>query len=125
MDLRLKIKKYKIEGKEYELRCNMNVLAEVQEMNDGEILRALNHTRSFKTALQVGAAMLNDYAEEKGWPERFTEKGLGRLIPPKDTAYFSNLVIDLLYNSLQSNKESYEDERKDDIEKKVNTSQSK
>ena len=36
MDMRLQTTKYSIAGKEYELRCNMNVLAEVQEMN-GEV----------------------------------------------------------------------------------------
>lgn len=102
MDMRLQTTKYSIAGKEYKLRCNMNVLAEVQEMNGGEIIRALNNSRSFRTALQVGAAMLNDYAEENGWPERFTEKSLGRLIPTRETAAFSRMIVDMLYHALRA-----------------------
>ena len=125
MDMRLQTTKYSIAGKEYELRCNMNVLAEVQEMNGGEIIHALNNSRSFRTALQVGAAMLNDYAEENGWPERFTEKSLGRLIPTRETAAFSHMIVDMLYHALRAEDDPGENEMEEDNEKNAETSQSK
>ena len=127
-DIRLKTVKYMLAGKEYTLTCNMNVLAELQEVNDGEILRALNNARSIRTALQAGAAMLNDCAEENGWTERFTEKSLGRLIPPRETAAFSRMVSNLLYNALSADgdqdADAGEDHNEDD-EKNAEASQSK
>jgi len=100
-DIRLKTEKYTIDGREYTLRCNMNVLADVQEANNGDLLGALDRRKSLNTALLVGAAMLNDYADECGLTERFTAKSLGRKIPPSDMMRFSAIVTDLLFNALK------------------------
>ena len=91
-DLRLETLPCEYEGRRYLLRCNMNVLADVQEMNGGTISPALEGKRGQKTALQFLAAMMNDYADEQGWfdepedggePVRakpFTPRGLGRVL---------------------------------------------
>ena len=91
-DLRLESMPFEFEGRRYLLRCNMNVLADVQEMNGGEISPALNGKRAHKSALQFLAAMMNDYADEQGWfdpaPETgtpilekpFTPRALGRVM---------------------------------------------
>lgn len=91
-DLRLETLPFEYEGRRYLLRCNMNVLADVQEMNGGTISPALEGKRGQKTALQFLAAMMNDYADEQGWfdePEDggepvlakpFTPRGLGRVL---------------------------------------------
>lgn len=91
-DLRLETLPFEHEGRRYLLRCNMNVLADVQEMNGGTISPALEGKRGQKTALQFLAAMMNDYADEQGWfdePEDggepvlakpFTPRGLGRVL---------------------------------------------
>lgn len=91
-DLRLETLPFEFEGRRYVLRCNMNVLADVQEMNNGVISSALDGRRGQKTALQFLAAMMNDYADEQGWfdePEDggepvlakpFTPRGLGRVL---------------------------------------------
>lgn len=100
-DIRLKTEKYTVDGREYELRCNMNVLADVQEANNGDLLGALDRRKSLNTALLVGAAMLNDYADECGLPERFTAKSLGRKISPSDMMRFAAIVSDLLFNALK------------------------
>ncbi len=71
MDMRLKTAKYTVSGKEYELCCNMNVLADVQETVDGDMLKLFNSGTTYKTVLVFGAAMLNEYADAQGWPERF------------------------------------------------------
>ena len=78
MDLRLESMPFVFEGRTYQLRCNMNVLADVQEMNGGVISPALNGKRGQKSALQFLAAMMNDYADEQGWPERYTIKQVKR-----------------------------------------------
>ena len=69
---------FELDGKRYKLRCNMNVLADVQEAYDGDFMESLNSKSSMKGILEFLAAMLNDYADEQGWPERFTAKQLGR-----------------------------------------------
>lgn len=69
---------YELDGKQYRLRCNMNVLADVQEAYDGDFMESLNSKSSMKGILEFLAAMLNDYADEMNWPERFTAKQLGR-----------------------------------------------
>ena len=91
-DLRLETLPFEFEGRRYLLRCNMNVLADVQEMNDGVISPALEGKRAQKSVLQFLAAMMNDYADEQGWfdePEDggepvlakpFTPRGLGRVL---------------------------------------------
>lgn len=91
-DLRLETLPFEFEGRRYLLRCNMNVLADVQEMNGGFIDPAFNEKRSQKSVLQFLAAMMNDYADEQGWfdepedggepvlAEPFTPRGLGRVL---------------------------------------------
>ncbi len=69
---------FELDGKRYMLRCNMNVLADVQEEYDGDFMESLNGKKAMKGILVFIAAMLNDYADEMGWPERFTAKQLGR-----------------------------------------------
>jgi hypothetical protein len=77
-DVRMREIRYELDGKQYRLRCNMNVLADVQEAYDGDFMESLNSKSSMKGILEFLAAMLNDYADEMNWPERFTAKQLGR-----------------------------------------------
>jgi len=77
-DLRLEELPFEFEGKTYLLRANMNVLADVQEVYGGAITDALTDGRPYRSVMEFLAAMMNDYAEEMGWPERFTRKSLGR-----------------------------------------------
>lgn len=77
MDIRLESMPFKFGGKEYLLRCNFNVLADVQEYYNGDMIAALTGN-PMKSVLVFLAAMMNDYADEKGWEERFTAKGIGR-----------------------------------------------
>ena len=77
-DIRLEEIPFEFDGKQFKLRCNMNVLADVQEAFDGEISTALSGKAPLKSVVEFLAAMLNDYADEMGWPERYTSKELGR-----------------------------------------------
>ena len=77
-DIRLEEKPFEIDGKIYKLRCNMNVLADVQEAYNGDFTEALSEKNTLRSSLCFLAAMLNDYADEQGWQERYTAKQLGR-----------------------------------------------
>lgn len=110
MDVRLKTAKYVVEGKEYELRCNMNVLADVQEGQGGNFLSLLQSPNVVRTALVFGAAMLNDYADEKGWPERYTDRQLGRMISADDFSGFSSLVMGLVVSAAGKTAEDGDDD---------------
>ena len=78
MDIRLETMPFELGGKTYQLRCNMNVLADVQEQYGGDFAAALDAGHSMRSVLDFLAAMLNDYADEQGWPERFSSRDLGR-----------------------------------------------
>lgn len=79
MDIRLEEMRFEVGGKTYLLRCNMNVLADVQEAYGGDFASALDGKGTMRSTLVFLAAMLNDYADEMGWEERFTAKSLGRM----------------------------------------------
>lgn len=104
MDIRLKTLPFVFEGRTYQLRCNMNVLADVQEANGGRIDTALSGQRGLRSALMFLAAMMTDYADEKGWtdddgqPLAFTWRGLGRALRVEDvpTSQIITLVLDAL-----------------------------
>ena len=77
-DIRLEEVPFEIGGKKYKLRFNMNVLADVQEAYGGNIGAAIRADNPSRTVLILLAAMLNDYADEQGWDEHWTEKKVGR-----------------------------------------------
>ena len=79
-DIRLEELPFEFEGKRFLLRCNMNVLADVQELHGGMISEAMSSKKSMSSMLEWLAAMMNDYADEKCWPERYTAKKLGRKV---------------------------------------------
>lgn len=70
--LRLEEKTVEIDGKEYVLRCNMAVLEALQEAHEGNFSEVLNMP-AMQGMVEIFAAMLTDYAEEKGW-ETWTPK---------------------------------------------------
>lgn len=77
-DLRLQELDFDFDGRRYKLRCNMNVLADVQEDFGGVLTPAVSGGAAMKSTLSFLAAMLNDYAEDMGWPERYTRRELGK-----------------------------------------------
>lgn len=80
-DIRLEEFPFEFEGKTYILRCNMNVLADVQDAFGGDLGAALRDDSPARSVLEFLAAMMNDYADDMGWQERFTAKKLGRKFP--------------------------------------------
>lgn len=95
-DLRLESAPFTFEGRNYTLRCNMNVLADVQEAYGGDIAPALSGRGTLRSVLEFLAAMMNDYADEQGWfdpdpytgevvlQRRFTFRSLGRKLRRED-----------------------------------------
>lgn len=78
MSLRLEQIPFDFNGKTYMLRCNMAVLEDIQDAHGGDLAEALNPERAINSAVEFLTAMLNDYADEQGWPERYTIKQVKR-----------------------------------------------
>ena len=84
-DIRLEEMPFEFDGKTFLLCCNMNVLADVQDAFDGQISGALSGESPTKSVLAFLTAMLNDYAEGQGWPERYSMREVGRRLTPAMT----------------------------------------
>ena len=102
MDLRLPTMPFEFNGKTYELCCNMNVLADVQEAYNGSLMAALRNPSSIKAATTFLSAMLNDCAETNGWPERYTARQVGRLLGgnPENVKLLSTTVGGFIRKSM-------------------------
>lgn len=79
MSIRLETKQLELGGKTYELRCNMAVLDALQEAHDGDF-GAIMEAPTLKILPEILAAMLNDYAEDHGWPCDFTAKKVSKMV---------------------------------------------
>lgn len=110
MDIRLQQEPFEINGKTYMLRCNFNVLADVQEAFDGDFLAALDSSHSYRGVLEFITAMLNDYADEQGWPERYTAKKVGRLIPMNSKEAWQMKIAKLIVSAVSGEGETSETE---------------
>lgn len=121
-DLRLKTADVTVGGRTYKISCNMNVLADVQEMYDGNMSKALEDTtangmRNFLTA------MVNDARDSLG-EEPLTAKQVGREIS------FSNakkIVMPLILAAFVPSKNEQQEEleeRENGDEKNSMTTQS-
>lgn len=111
-DLRLESLPFPYNGRIYKLRCNMNVLADVQEENGGNISPAFDGKRGMKSALQFLAAMMNDWADEQGWPERFTSRELGRVLRTEEVPMSE--IIGLVLRALTAPKTANPDASEED-----------
>lgn len=111
-DIRLQTEPLELGGKTYLLRCNFNVLADVQEAFGGDFLAAMDDKQSFRAVTEFTAAMANDYADEMGWPERFTARQMGRLLPMNDLKLWQTKIAQLVLSAL-SGGETVEDEGDD------------
>ena len=86
MSLKLEEVPFEFEGKTYMLRCNMAVLEEIQEAHGGDLGAALDPKKAVKSAVEFLTAMINDYAEDQGWKERYTRKQVARRLSFGDLA---------------------------------------
>lgn len=111
-DIRLQSELLELGGKTYLLRCNFNVLADVQEAFGGDFLAAMDDKNNFRAVTEFAAAMCNDYADEMGWPERFTARQMGRLLPMKEQNIWKMKIARLILTAL-GGEESAQDEGSD------------
>ena len=77
--LRLEEKPVEFDGKQYLLRCNMAVLDALQEAHNGDF-GELMKLEPRQAAPEILAAMLNDYAEDMGWEERWTRRQIAKRV---------------------------------------------
>lgn len=112
MSIKLETLPFEYEGKTYQLRCNMNVLSDVQDLHDGDLGAALDEKRPLRSVLEFLAAMMNDYADEMGWPERFTARQLGRKLTRPELPEVMRLVVSSLIAEKRSDDTPAEDAEK-------------
>lgn len=102
MDVRQKTAEFAYEGRVYDLTCNMNVLADVQEEFDGDLMRALRSVTRIRTTMIFLAAMLNDAAEtqdlrgEDGKLLHVTARELGKRLTMEQTTEAARTVASLI-----------------------------
>jgi len=96
-----KIETFELEGKTYCLRCNMNVLAEVQTAYDGDLVKALDNVRGIESTLVFLCAMMNDWADERAEQgdysyAKYTPKQLGRILTLSQVGSVGETVFGLV-----------------------------
>lgn len=100
-DIRLKKHTFEYAGRTYILSVNMNVLADLQELHNGDLNEVLQKKRTMKTVFEIAAAAMNDYADMNGWPERITAKELGRNAGAAGFKRLSEPMMDMLLAALK------------------------
>lgn len=116
-DVRLKTAEFEYAGRVYNLTCNMNVLADVQEEYGGDLMRALKRVTSLKTTLVFLAAMLNDAAEtqglrgEDGNLVRVTAHEIGRKLTLAQTTEAAQMIAGLIVASMPEAKKDEANEK--------------
>lgn len=112
MDIRLKTQPFDFDGKTFQLCCNMNVLADVQSVYEGNIRIALESPDKVRSLLEFLTAMLNDYADSQNWEGRYTSRQVGRLLKPSQLNMISETVMGLVVDSLKDESDTEEEAEK-------------
>jgi len=99
-DLRLKTADLTVGGRNYKVCCNMNVLADVQEMYSGKLGKGLADT-SARGLIRWLTAMINDARDDLG-EEPLTEKQVGKMLPASELAEMRKVLAGLLMSSLRA-----------------------
>lgn len=108
-DIRIPSADVEVCGRGYHIEMNMNVLADLQEQNDGNMLDFLRGNRTYKTGMMIAAALLNEAADIAGTGEHFDAKTLGRQMNTAKALKLVDTCINLLYDALR-------DEDAEDVE---------
>ena len=125
-DCRLPTMPFEIDGRTFVLRCNMNVLADVEQLHNGSLMEALEQPGVLTTSKEFLSAMLNDYADEQGWDARYTPRSVGRLLPPSPEYVnrMREIITDLVLRSVTSGSSGASAQDQEDPEKNGMTTQS-
>lgn len=79
--IKLEEKSIELNGRTYVLRMNMSVLDRIMQVCDGEVKNLLEKSVYDSSAITV-AAMLNDYAEDQGWDQDWTDRKVKKIFNP-------------------------------------------
>lgn len=112
-DIRIPSADVEVCGRGYHIEMNMNVLADLQEQNDGNMLDFLRGNRTYKTGMMIAAALLNEAADIAGTGEHFDAKTLGRQINTAKALKLVDTCINLLYDALRDDAEDTADGEED------------
>lgn len=116
-DIRIQELHFVFEGRKYNLRCTMNVVADVQAQNGGDLMSALNDVSPFQSVLVWLAAMMNNYAEVMGWEDfaPYTARALGNKLTPNQVPLTD--IMGLVRSSLFVQSEAEADQQSEGNEK--------
>lgn len=109
-DLRIPTAELNVGGTTYTVTCNMNVLADIQEAADGDFVSVLSGKKSFRSALIIGAALINESNALAGKPERITPDKLGRMVEPAKANEFSSACVGIIYKALAPGEDNEQEE---------------
>lgn len=113
MDIRLKTAKFTLGNEEYDICCNMNVLADVQEMHGGNLGAALDSAGTLRTTLCFLTAMINDARDTQGL-EPYSVKEVGRKVACGSMRYVRETVMRLVTMALISDEAAKADETEEE-----------
>ena len=100
MDIRVKSIPLEFDGETYQLTVNMNVLADVQEENGGDLRAVFGKKRIFAGLLAFLSAAINEAADAKGLQKRYTPRQVGRLLTPKQFFALQKPMMELVSAAL-------------------------
>ena len=121
MGLQLKTAPFEFDGKVFQLCCNMNVLADVQEHFGGDLKFILSSNATLSCVTAFLTAMLNDYADSQNWAERYTVSQVGRQLDPAPAAMEerNQMVLDLIYSAIVTQSSAEELQKKTEVPKEL------
>ena len=123
MDIRLKTIPLEFDGETYQLAVNMNVLADVQEENGGDMRAVLSEKRILTGLLAFLSAAINEAADAKGLQKRYTPRQVGRLLTPKQFFALQKPMMELVSAALGSGAPEDPSETEEDAAKNPETTQ--
>ena len=100
-DIRLKTTTWQFAEREWQLCCNMNVLADVQAIY-GDLGSALSGENTVRSVLDFLACMMNDWADTQGWQVRYTGRELGRALDWQSFQTVQAIVMELVTGAITS-----------------------
>lgn len=123
MDVRLKTIPLEFDGETYQLTVNMNVLADVQEENGGDMRAVLSEKRILTGLLAFLSAAINEAADAKGLQKRYTPRQVGRLLTPEQFFALQTPMMELVAAALGTGAPEDPSETEEDAAKNPETTQ--
>lgn len=117
-DIRLQELPFSFEGRDYKLRCTMNVVADVQNQCGGDLNSLLNGSTSMIEFTCIWlAAMMNNYAERAGWNDftKYTARDIGNALTPAQSQMTA--VAELVRSAMFIPKDNQSTAQSEDQEK--------